>query len=178
MGKVIGIDLGTTNSCVAVMEGGQPKVIVNAEGGGCVPDRNEQRRCSFGPGGIHHLQCRGGGRCAGKADCLEGRAGEDARDLAVVAGQIESSRSGRNGGWADDSAVDVAGTTVCDRATDECRRHRAYGVGIHHDPPEAGQLLSHPKRCVWRANREHDVGVREQVAKVVERSEAGLLRAL
>ena len=32
MGKVIGIDLGTTNSCVAVMEGGEPKVIVNAEG--------------------------------------------------------------------------------------------------------------------------------------------------
>ena len=32
MGKVIGIDLGTTNSCVAVMEGGEPKVIPNAEG--------------------------------------------------------------------------------------------------------------------------------------------------
>ncbi|MDZ4776242.1 MAG: molecular chaperone DnaK [Alphaproteobacteria bacterium] len=32
MSKVIGIDLGTTNSCVAIMEGGQPKVIVNAEG--------------------------------------------------------------------------------------------------------------------------------------------------
>ena len=32
MGKMIGIDLGTTNSCVAVMEGGQPKVIENAEG--------------------------------------------------------------------------------------------------------------------------------------------------
>ncbi len=31
-GKIIGIDLGTTNSCVAVMEGGQPKVIVSAEG--------------------------------------------------------------------------------------------------------------------------------------------------
>lgn len=32
MGKVIGIDLGTTNSCVAIVEGGEPKVIPNAEG--------------------------------------------------------------------------------------------------------------------------------------------------
>ena len=32
MGKIIGIDLGTTNSCVSVMEGGQPTVITNAEG--------------------------------------------------------------------------------------------------------------------------------------------------
>ena len=32
MGKIIGIDLGTTNSCVAVMEGNEPVVIPNSEG--------------------------------------------------------------------------------------------------------------------------------------------------
>src|SRR5215813_11864161 len=37
MSKVIGIDLGTTNSCVAVMEGGQPKVIPNSEGANTTP---------------------------------------------------------------------------------------------------------------------------------------------
>lgn len=37
MGKMIGIDLGTTNSCVAIMEGGQPKVIENAEGARTTP---------------------------------------------------------------------------------------------------------------------------------------------
>src|SRR5512147_3245310 len=37
MGRIIGIDLGTTNSCVAIMEGGKTKVIENAEGARTTP---------------------------------------------------------------------------------------------------------------------------------------------
>ncbi|HNV60968.1 MAG TPA: Hsp70 family protein, partial [Rhodoferax sp.] len=37
MGRIIGIDLGTTNSCVAIMEGNTPKVIENAEGARTTP---------------------------------------------------------------------------------------------------------------------------------------------
>src|SRR5215469_12495861 len=37
MGKIIGIDLGTTNSCVAVLEGGEPVVIQSSEGGRTTP---------------------------------------------------------------------------------------------------------------------------------------------
>ena len=41
MGKILGIDLGTTNSCVAVMEGSKPKVIENAEGARTTPSVGE-----------------------------------------------------------------------------------------------------------------------------------------
>ena len=37
MGKIIGIDLGTTNSCVAILEGDKPKVIENSEGARTTP---------------------------------------------------------------------------------------------------------------------------------------------
>jgi len=37
MGRIIGIDIGTTNSVVAVMEGGEPTIIPSAEGGRTVP---------------------------------------------------------------------------------------------------------------------------------------------
>ena len=43
MGRIIGIDLGTTNSVVAVMEGGEPTVIPSSEGGNLIPVRSRHQ---------------------------------------------------------------------------------------------------------------------------------------
>ena len=52
MAKMIGIDLGTTNSVVAVLEGGEPKIIVNEEGSRLTPSVSANRKSSIAHGKI------------------------------------------------------------------------------------------------------------------------------
>ena len=62
MGKIIGIDLGTTNSCVAVMEGNEPVVIPNSEGRRTTPsivafvDNGERKVGSGQTSGYHQSE--------------------------------------------------------------------------------------------------------------------------
>jgi len=56
MSKIIGIDLGTTNSVVAVMEGGEPVVITNPEGGRLTPISTVQRLPTRPPDGMCRLR--------------------------------------------------------------------------------------------------------------------------
>ena len=62
MSKIIGIDLGTTNSCVAVLEGGEPVVIPNSEGSRTTPSV---------------VAFKGGERMVGQIAAVSGRRGND-----------------------------------------------------------------------------------------------------
>ena len=84
MGKIIGIDLGTTNSCVAVMEGNQPTVIINNEG-----QRTTPSVVAFTDGGERKI----GSPAKRQAIVDEFTAAEDSRVLVC---QVQAGGTGLN----------------------------------------------------------------------------------
>ena len=94
MAKVIGIDLGTTNSCMAVMEGGEPVVLENSEGRrvtpSVAPDEGERPRQRPGAqrgqalGRIHDLEGE-----PGRGEDLERRFDEPVVPGVVIVGDID-----------------------------------------------------------------------------------------
>ncbi len=106
MGRIIGIDLGTTNSCVAVLEGGEPTVIHNQEGGRTTPSMvswNADGDVIVGAASKRQMVTNPERTVFG-AKRLIGRKANDVRDLASRLPYKVS--AGRNG----DAWIDIAGT--------------------------------------------------------------------
>ena len=136
MSKVIGIDLGTTNSCVAVMDGAQAKVIENAEGMRTTPSM-----VAFTPNGERLVgQPAKGKVCKGMQGLIE--EGEEViAHLPVVASNVAIECAGRpRGGHGEVAPTDVlegalvsALLGLLERQV-QLRRHRRFRRHHRHAP--------------------------------------------
>ena len=161
MGKIIGIDLGTTNSCVAIMEGGQPKVIENSEGARTTPvgrrvpgrRRDPRRRVGEAAGGHqreeHDLRgeaadrpaLRGKGSPEGhRPHALQDRQGRQRRRVGRGARQEDRAAAGVGGNPAQD---EEDGRGLSRRGSD---RGRDHGPGVLQRLAAAGDQGRRPHR--------------------------------